>query len=68
MNESTGGRHPSHSESDPALPRLYCQRLVLLQVRINGATKVLTNERIVDMVGDAVANRIGSVEHIRNIR
>lgn len=38
MNESTGGRHPSHSESDPASLRLYCQRLALFQVRTNGAT------------------------------
>lgn len=38
MNESTGGRHPSHSESDPASLRLYCQRLAFFQVRTKGAT------------------------------
>lgn len=67
VNESTGGRHPSHSESDPVLPRLYCQQLALLQVRINGPTKVFTSERMADMAGNVVADR-ASLEYTRSVR
>jgi len=48
VNESTGGRHPSHFESDPASLRLYC-RLVLFQVRMNRATKGPESENIKKM-------------------
>lgn len=52
VNESTGGRHPSHAESDPASLRLYCQRLALLQVRINGVTSGASRS---GELGDAVS-------------
>jgi len=63
VNESTGGRHPSHSESDPAVvPRLYRRRLVPFQARIEGVTRVPMRYRAVATGDPCFAIGLGSSE------